>query len=277
MGNFYRLSQKIPISRIFPDAVRFMIGLLGKRRGAGTLLLRLVPDGTRVYAIGDVHGRADLLHQMHERIIEDAAGHDVRRRVVIYLGDYIDRGLQSRAVLDLLSSQPLEGFESVHIKGNHEDYLLRFLDDASICADWFDIGGKATLYSYGVSIPNAILDEPSKAALQEALRRSLPVRHLEFLRNLKPYHVEGDYAFVHAGIRPGVPLDEQSSDDLMWIRQTFLDSKADHGKMIVHGHSNETMPRHYPNRICVDTAAYATGILSCLVLQGTEHSILQTD
>lgn len=237
-----------------------------------------VPPGTRVYAIGDIHGRADLLERMDALISADAAGAPARR-VIVYLGDYIDRGLESAQVIDRLIESGNDGFERVFLCGNHEDALLRFLDDVSVGPMWLGNGGDAALYSYGVRIKADLPYAERLAAVQADLRARLPQAHLDFLRALKRQHVEGDYLFVHAGIRPGVALDAQSDEDRIWIREPFLSARGDFGKIVVHGHTiNSTLesPEIRTNRIGIDTGAYASGTLTCLVLDGETRRFLQT-
>ncbi len=235
-----------------------------------------VPAGSRVYAIGDIHGRADLLEALHAQIAADAAGAAAGRRVVIYLGDYVDRGLQSREVIDLLLDAPLAGFESVHLKGNHEDFMLRFLDAPKAGPGWFMNGGGATLYSYGVRMLERGVDLTRFDQLRGQLIANLPERHRAFLAALKLWHVEGGYFFVHAGVRPGVPLEAQRDEDTLWIRERFLDDDRDHGKIVVHGHTITGEPDVRANRIGIDTGAYATGVLTSLVLEGSERRFLKT-
>ena len=227
------------------------------------------PAGSRIYAIGDVHGRLDLLTRLHTLIAADAAEASARRRVVVYLGDYIDRGPDSRGVIELLLRQPLPGFEHVHILGNHEDYLLQFLERAEVGPHWCAYGGFETLASYGV-----------RAADFEGARRAfaaaIPPAHVAFLRNLKLTHSEGGYLFVHAGIRPGVALADQQADDLLWIRDEFLDSTDDFGVCVVHGHTIVETPDQRANRIAIDTGAFFTGRLTALVLNGAERRFIQT-
>jgi serine/threonine protein phosphatase 1 len=237
---------------------------------------RAVPEDVRVYAIGDIHGRVDLLSDLHRRIEEDAQRHAKPRMVVVYVGDYVDRGLQSRAVLDVLIDEPLEGFESVHLKGNHEAMMLQFLEDARGASGWLEIGGNATLLSYGVKPKEEQSLLKRLAEAQGLLQRSLPLSHRTFLEGLKLHHVEGDYLFVHAGLKPRVPIEEQRERDLLWIREDFLESSFDHGKTVVHGHSISWEPEIKANRINVDTGAFASGVLTCLVLDGGEQSFLQT-
>jgi serine/threonine protein phosphatase 1 len=236
-----------------------------------------VPEGRRVYAVGEIHGRADLLLRLHELIATDAVRGPSAKPVVIYLGDYIDRGPQSRAVIDLLLERPLAGVEAVHLLGNHEQALLRFLDDTAIGPTWFDFGGIATLLSFGIAVTaGGLARAGSLSPVQGELRSVLAPSQLAFLRSLQLMHVEGGYAFVHAGIRPGVPLDRQTEKDLLNIRSEFLDSTLDHGKVIVHGHSIREEPEIRFNRIGIDTGAYATGRLTCLVLEGTSRDFLHT-
>jgi len=234
------------------------------------------PDGARIYAIGDIHGRADLLSRLHAQIAADAQGSSASRKCVVYLGDYVDRGLNSREVVDLLLEGPPEGFEAIHLKGNHEEFLLRFLEDVTVGLGWFANGGEATLYSYGVRAPHGTSHLTRLEQMQAQFREILPDAHLRFLRNLGRWHIEGGYLFVHAGIRPGVPFDAQRDDDILWIRELFLDDERDHGKIVVHGHTISERPQVRHNRIGIDTGAYATGVLTALVLDGRDQTFLHT-
>lgn len=247
--------------------------LFGSAPGRAT-----VPAGSRVYAIGDIHGRADLLREMHELIRADAKEFPSDRRVVVYLGDYVDRGDESRQVIDLLLDEKLAGFESIYLLGNHERTLLDFLNDISVAPSWFLYGGVETLASYGVRLDRRL---PSESACytqaQLELRRTLPPRQLAFLHALKLTHVEGDYLFAHAGIRPGVALDAQAERDVIWIRDEFLESTVNHGKIVVHGHTITDAPETRANRIGIDTGAFASGKLTCLVLQDDWRGFLSTN
>ena len=234
------------------------------------------PAATRVYAVGDIHGQLDLLRQLREMIAGDVNVDRRERNVIVYLGDYIDRGPDSRGVVDLLLNEPLAGFEEVHLKGNHEDYMVQFLDDPGIGESWYLNGGDTTLAGYGVERAVMTAGQDRFVAISDRLKRKLPVQHLAFLRSLAMYHVEGDYVFVHAGIRPGRPMENQESHDLLWIREDFLSSDADHGCCVVHGHSISPGPEMRANRIGIDTGAYYTGRLTGLVLDGAERRILQT-
>jgi serine/threonine protein phosphatase 1 len=236
-----------------------------------------VPRGTRVYAIGDVHGRLDLLQDLHQQIHDDAWEYPVSRPVVVHIGDYIDRGYQSRQTIDYLLDSPLAGFHMIHLLGNHESTLLEFLDDIAAGPAWLRYGGRETLFSYGIEWDHDLgSSEECLLRIQRELRRKLPDRHRRFFADLPLTYAEGDYLFVHAGIRPGVPLDRQAPDDLIWIRDEFLNSTADHGKVVVHGHSISEQPVLRPNRIGIDTGAFATGRLTCLVLEGDQRFFLST-
>lgn len=234
------------------------------------------PDGTCLYAIGDIHGRVDLLQSLHALIRKDIDQRRPDRAVVIYLGDYIDRGEKSSDVLDLLLDHPVDGAESIHLLGNHEDFVLTFLRDASVGEPWLKNGGDATMLSYAVGLPPVADRAERHRLMRDSLEEKLPERHLAFLRSLEMLHVEGDYAFVHAGIRPGRPLEDQIPEDVLWIRGDFLNSRADHDKCIVHGHTVTKDIDVRSNRIGIDTGAYFSNTLTCLVLEGTERAVLQT-
>jgi serine/threonine protein phosphatase 1 len=236
-----------------------------------------VPPGVCVYAIGDIHGRADLLEVMHRAIAADAAqltpGTD---KLVVYVGDYVDRGMESSQVIELLVRRPLAEFQPVYLLGNHDAWLLSFLIDAKIGPIWLRYGGDATLHSYGVRVRLPINDVQHFEELQAELRERLPRRHVEFLERLELSYETGDYLFLHAGIRPNVPLDQQTVDDLLWIREPFLSSRRDFGKVIVHGHTVEAEPAVRANRIGIDTGACWTGCLTCLVLEEGSRRFLTT-
>ena len=264
-----------------------------------------VPPGTVVYAVGDIHGRADLLARLLDGIRADAARRTAPRRVLITLGDYVNRGPECRAVIDLLRAPGLDGFEVIHLSGNVEQAMLRYLDgEMAIAINWLEYGGIETAASYGVACPQprrhdehsleamrwhdgyqdaygaTLPPQPEEIADLETLRQTLtaalPSEHLAFLRGLRTMWREGGYCFVHAGIVPGVPIEAQAERDCMWIRRRFLDSELDHGAVVVHGHSISPEPEVRHNRIGIDTGAYKSGVLTCLVLDGTERSFLQT-
>ena len=237
-----------------------------------------VPEGTRVYAVGDIHGRVDLLERMHRKIVADAASSEAGRRVIVYLGDYVDRGPDSAAVIDLLLDHPLADFEAVYLKGNHEDFMLKFLDGNGEGLGWLFNGGDATLASYGIDDDCwRDLDPDGLHKIRDELIRSLPPRHRAFLEELALSHVEEGYLFVHAGIRPGVTVDQQSAEDLMWIREDFLLSSADHDHRVVHGHTITWSPEVRANRIGIDTGAFASGVLTCLAVEGEQIDFLTAE
>ena len=237
---------------------------------------RRVPEGRRVYAIGDIHGRLDLLQILHQRIRTDHDGRAEAEGVIVYVGDYIDRGRDSQAVVELLCGAPLPGFSVVCLKGNHEQSLLTFLEDIKIGPSWLYYGGAETLTSYGIVASSLEQDTERLTAHQAALREALPAHHLAFLQTLPLTHREGDYLFAHAGIRPGVAIEAQKPRDLMWIRDKFLTSPRDHGCIVVHGHSITPAPDVKANRIGIDTGAYQSGVLTCLALEGEERRFIQT-
>ena len=248
----------------------------GQPRRERTDLLPATPPGTRLYAVGDVHGRDDLLRKLRLLIQEDAYRRQAPRNVVIYLGDYVDRGEGSREVIELLLSEPLPGFESVHLKGNHEEIMLRFLADVSVAPSWLSFGGMDTLASYGIRPPSPHAAPGELLAAQRALNERLPRAHRAFLGGLASWHAEGDYLFVHAGLRPSVPLEQQRDEDLLWIRDDFLESEESFGRIVVHGHTIAELPVVRRNRIGIDTGAYVSGCLTALVAEGTEWFFLQT-
>jgi serine/threonine protein phosphatase 1 len=234
-----------------------------------------LPDGVRVYAIGDLHGRADLLATLHDKIAADAGGRP-GLNIAIYLGDYVDRGLWSKDTIDLALAGPAHGFRCHWLKGNHEAALLGFLEDPASGAAWLAFGGRETLQSYGLTPPQPEDDPQALTCASDALLDRLPLAHLEFFEMLELSVAYGDYLFVHAGIRPGLPLERQMEEDMLWIRQLFLASRADHGKVVVHGHTTRRRPAVRRNRIAIDTAAYRSGRLTCLVLEGEERRFLST-
>ncbi|MEO8559897.1 MAG: metallophosphoesterase family protein [Rhodospirillales bacterium] len=236
-----------------------------------------VPDGMRVYAIGDIHGRADLLAAMHQGINADLAQNKpAGEAVLVYVGDYIDRGMQSRQVIDHILSNPVPGATKIYLKGNHDDSALQFLHDAEFGPIWFSYGGDATILSYGVRMTAGKVGADRFEDMRQQFEAALPPAHLEFLTGLQSMYLCGDYLFVHAGVRPGVALPDQKPEDLMWIRDEFLGSREDHGKMVVHGHTVTTAPEQKDNRIGIDTGAYASNRLTCLILEGDRREFIAT-
>jgi len=252
-----------------------MIGLAlnrlqkSKRASAPTL-----PEGMRVYAIGDVHGRLDLLRELADKISGDLHSASASQINAIFLGDYVDRGPQSAAVIEELA-QGVFPVPVVALRGNHEDILLRFLEDESVLDSWRKFGGLETLHSYGVSVADPIRGGGYKAA-RDAFRQAIPESHVQFLKNTSPSVSFGDYFFCHAGVKPGVPLELQSTQDLLWIRDEFLEYPGAFGKVVVHGHTPTPVPEQRFNRINIDTGAYATSKLTALVLEGDQRYFLST-
>ena len=232
-----------------------------------------VPAGQRVYAVGDVHGRLDLLLPLLARIRDDIAARDDADNHVVLLGDLVDRGPYSAETIEYAACH-LPSFATFHVlMGNHEEAMLRALDPAEDRSEnfWLKFGGYETLASYGV--PVAALGEDLPSA--EMLRRYIPERHRRFLESLPDTVRFGDYVLVHAGVRPGVALEAQSSDDMRWIRYEFLSHRGDLGACIIHGHSISEEPDVQPNRIGIDTGAYSSGVLTALGLEGERRWLLR--
>jgi serine/threonine protein phosphatase 1 len=231
-----------------------------------------VPDGVRVYAVGDIHGRADLLTKTFARIDAYEAAHPANHSITVFLGDYVDRGLRSREALDqLIDSQ--RNRRVVALRGNHDDSMLRALHDMDVALRWMAAGGRETLHAYGIAVPVDV-DRDSIHTVMALAVKQIPDSHKAFLEKLLLYATIGDYAFIHAGIRPGIPLENQSPDDLMSIRQPFLDCVTPHDFVIVHGHTPVSAPDFRPNRINIDTGAFITGNLTCLVLEEDRQFVL---
>src|SRR4051812_2357866 len=229
-----------------------------------------LPPGVRIYAIGDVHGRADLLHEAIARIEEDLARRPADHAIEVYLGDYIDRGPDSKGVIDLLTVR-LVHHRAVCLRGNHEAVLEAFLQDPGYFQWWRQLGALQTLASYGV------FPRPGASAAvdaREALVASFPRTHALFLQCLRDSFCCGDFLFVHAGIRPGIPIERQTVEDLHWIRDEFLGSEQHHGMLIVHGHTPVPHPDIRHNRINIDTGAWRSGTLTCIAIEGATILVL---
>ena len=234
-----------------------------------------IPAGLRIYAVGDIHGRLDLLDQLLSVIDADIALHPTSRPLHVFLGDYIDRGAFSRETIDRLIQLGRER-ECVFLKGNHELIALKCLSDRSNLFDqWMRLGGLETLMSYGVSFGHLAGGKPI-VELQAAFHHALPQAHLRFFRDLQLSFECGDFFFVHAGVKPGVELSRQMENDLLWIREEFLSSSEDFGKIVVHGHTPAPDIEVLPNRINIDTGAFATGRLTCLVIEDASLSVIDT-
>jgi serine/threonine protein phosphatase 1 len=228
-----------------------------------------LPPGERVYAIGDIHGCLDRLVALHEAIAEDIGARPVEHTTLVHLGDYVDRGTDSAQVIDwLIDRPPVPADAFVNLMGNHEHMMLSAVVgvDKDAPSHWMANGGADSLLSWGISR----LVPPAEWASR------IPLQHLIFLRDLAISHRIGPYFFVHAGIQPGVPLEQQSRHDMLWIREPFLSSRVDHGAVIVHGHTPKREPIVQPNRIAIDTGAVLGGDLTCVVLEGDMLGFLQT-
>ncbi|RZI99506.1 MAG: serine/threonine protein phosphatase [Brevundimonas sp.] len=229
-----------------------------------------------VWAIGDIHGRLDLLEPLVEAIRGDAAASPDRQKTVIFLGDYIDRGPDSRGVIQYLADLPKgEGIDWRFLLGNHEEAMLGFLKDPTEGAKWCEYGGDATLKSYGLRVPQMKHRLGAWSHLSADLNHRVTAAERNFLENLELSITVGDYFFAHAGARPGGSLDEQSAADLIWIRRTFLDSDVEFEKVVVHGHTPTAQIYADHRRIGVDTKAYQSGVLSALRLSSLERKIVQ--
>lgn len=238
------------------------------------------PAGSVLYAVGDVHGRADLLDRLHRAVVRDAETRRARRRVLVYLGDYIDRGPDSRGVLDRLVGEGPPGFERRFLLGNHDAFMRDFLagDDRAL-GGWLMNGGGAVLASYGIEGDDGVCDgarEGAAARLRARLAEAVPAAHRAFLGALEFHHREGGIWFVHAGFRPGVALADQAPEDMIWIRGAFLDSDHDFGGFVVHGHSIVSEPEVRPNRVAVDTGAWRSGTLTAAAFEGDRIDFLST-
>ena len=231
--------------------------------------------GYRAYVIGDVHGRLDLLDQLLASIEQDWTQRPARKVLLVFLGDLIDRGPQSAQVLERLRTYEARGVRKVFLLGNHEEVLLRIVGgEVSLVPSWLQFGGAQCLASYGGD-PRRVARSSESEAL-EAIQNAVPASHLEFLESFVDSCRFGDYLFVHAGIRPGVSIEEQLQSDLRWIREPFLFDDTDHGCVVVHGHTISEVVEERENRIGIDTGAYRTGILTAVAIEGPDRWYLDT-
>jgi serine/threonine protein phosphatase 1 len=233
-----------------------------------------LPAGVRIYAVGDIHGRLDLLNELLARIDTDIALRPTLRPLYVFLGDYIDRGSSSRETIDRLIEHGAT-HEAVFLKGNHELIAIKCLSDRGLFDQWLRLGGLATLVSYGVPA-ETLASGKQIAELQSAFHSALPQAHFRFFRDLQTSFSCGDFFFAHAGVKPDVELLQQKESDLLWIREEFLSSNRDFGKIVVHGHTPGSAVEIKPNRINIDTGAFATGRLTCLVIEDESLSVIDT-
>jgi len=231
--------------------------------------------GYRAYVVGDVHGRLDLLDRLLAGIAADVSARPPSKTLLVFLGDLIDRGPSSKQVVERLRTYDRPDVRGVFILVNYEGVLLRILDgDTSLIQSWLRFGGAQSLKSYGVDpLEIAVLDDASALA---AIRAAIPTNHRKFLKSFVDTCRFGDYLFVHAGIRPGVSIDQQLQSDLRWIREPFLDDETNHGCVVVHGHTISPVVEEHCNRIGIDTGAYRTGVLTALALEGSQRWYLDT-
>ena len=238
------------------------------------------PENVRVYAVGDIHGRHDLLVKLFAQIEADAARAPETQRELIFLGDYMDRGLYSRQTLDWLIGFPASPagprYRLTCLRGNHEEMLLNFIKNPESGQVWLENGAYETLLSFGLRLSSPQPKPETFRHLSEQLLLKLSPNYLKFLSQRPLARTVGDYFFVHAGIDPDKPIAKQKPTDLLWIRDKFLESDRQFEKIIVHGHSITPLPDARPNRIGIDTGAYGTGRLTCLVLCGNQHKFLTT-
>jgi len=234
----------------------------------------MLESGVRIYAVGDIHGRLDLLRELYGRIDRDSDDAD-GPSTIVFLGDYVDRGPDSAGVIDFLLNEVDPRFSPVFLKGNHEDLWRRFLDQPALGPTWFATGGVMTVVSYGIR-EGLAGQSADFAAIAGRLRDTMPAAHHAFLDGLEFNHRSGDYVFAHAGIRPRVPVDRQDPEDLMWIRREFLSATEFGGLCVVHGHSQVTEAVDLPHRIALDTGAYHSGRLTCAVLEGGNRRFMST-
>lgn len=233
------------------------------------------PRGSRAYVVGDIHGRLDLLDQLLAMIHDELERRPAARTRLVFVGDLIDRGPKSAQVIERLRTYRRHGVRPLFLLGNHEEVLLRILaGDKTLIESWLKFGGLQCLESYGVDPILVRSKEPEE--LVRIIQQAIPAKHAEFLKSFIDSCRFGDYLFVHAGIRPGVELDQQRQTDLRWIREPFLFDDTDHGFVVVHGHTIRTEVEERPNRIGIDTGAYRTGVLTALAIEGPDRWLVDT-
>ncbi|WP_029625229.1 metallophosphoesterase family protein [Sphingomonas sp. PAMC 26605] len=248
------------------------------RRLKGDVAARRVfhgPPDARLYAVGDIHGRRDLLDAMLDSIREDIVSRPIGSAVMVFLGDLIDRGPDSAGVVERLLTLGDDPARGLFLLGNHEEVLLRVLaGEPGLAYDWLEYGGAACAESYGVAA--SMLQAMDEARIARTLAAAIPTEHVAFLEMFGDTVRFGDYLLAHAGIRPGVPIDAQQPQDLRWIREPFLSDPHDHGFKVIHGHTISNGVEQRANRIGIDTGAYRSGVLSAAVVEGREVRFLST-
>lgn len=256
-----------------------MIGVLRKLfAGTASANAPRIPDGERVFAIGDIHGRLDLFEALMAAIETQDQQRGPAQTTIILLGDLIDRGPGSLGVLALARQWQQErrkAGQALHIlMGNHEEMLLESLERVEVLRHFVQHGGRETILSFGLD--EKTYSSASWEELQALMQRIIAQEWIDFIKSFEQSLHIGDYTFVHAGIRPGVPMEAQTPADLRWIREPFLSSEQAHGSVIVHGHTIAEAVEWRRNRIGIDTGAYQSGRLTALVLEGDQRSLLST-
>jgi serine/threonine protein phosphatase 1 len=231
-------------------------------------------DAHVVYAIGDVHGCHAELVALEARIAEDAQAFELPGLIVM-LGDYVDRGKESRRVLEHLIAPPPPGFRRICLAGNHDVAMLDYCEGRLARDAWLVHGGRETLFSYGLD-PSYVAEMHRGAEIDAFIRANIPERHVAFLRDLPGMAYSARYVFVHAGIRPGVGLDDQQDDDLLGIREEFLESDEVPERWVIHGHTRVDRPKPARRRLGLETAAYETGRLSAVRVNGKRGRLLSS-
>lgn len=237
-----------------------------------------IREGSCVYTVGDIHGRLDLLKNIHEKIIKNSNKYTSHKKKVIYLGDYIDRGKNSKGVIDELLINPLkkENFEITYLCGNHEFFMMKFIQNPYLADSWLYWGGEQTLKSYGVDVYNNEYSRIPLKLIQQNFIKKMPKDHAKFFNKLKLMEIVDDYVFVHAGLRPNVTLNKQNSNDLLNIREEFYKSNYIFEKTVVFGHTIFKKPFIGNGKIGIDTGAFSSNILTCLVLESNKFDFLST-
>lgn len=232
-------------------------------------------QGYRAYVVGDIHGRLDLLEELLAKIHAELQHKPAPKTLLVFVGDLVDRGPSSAQVIERLRTYRRPGIEPIFLLGNHEEVLLRILTgDTSLIPSWLQFGGSQCLQSYGVEAHDLRRRAPDEIA--EVARTVIPEDHVDFLKGFADSCRFGDYLFVHAGVRPGIDLEQQSQSDLRWIREPFLSDDTDHGFIVVHGHTISENVEERPNRIAVDTGAYRTGTLTALAIEDLDRWVIDT-
>ena len=255
-----------------PDVSLPEAAFTGPRAASGPTY-RFTDDAVRIAAVGDLHGRVDLLNRLAPEF-NKAAQDTSKSFIEVYLGDYVDRGANPRAVIDfLIARRQLSDRKVICLAGNHEQMLVAALENDDEFRTWFGFGGQSTLMSYGISPVDALRNVKATRA---AFNKAVPAAHVEFLASLSLSYEHGGFFFVHAGVRPGVALDAQDARDLLWIREPFLNTQANLGATVVHGHTPGSATVFRPNRIGIDTGAYRTGVLTSLLVTSQAVTVLDT-